>query len=659
MEVSQKINAFHLKRRAILYIRQSTMKQVYENSESTVRQYALKDRLISLGWLEDSITVIDCDLGQSGASTVGRDGFKQLTADVGDGEVGAVACIECSRLSRNSSDWGRLMEFCAITRTLLIDADGIYDPNDFNDRILLGLKGTIGEAELHFMRERMRGGLLNKAKRGELKIYLPAGYVYDGSGRIVKDPNADISGAVQLFFDTFRRVGTSRGIAVFFRKNGYKFPVDSSLGYGGGEIHWKALSAAKALSILHNPVYAGVYAYGQKELIRTVDKKKRITKPEDEWIVRIEDHHEGYISLGEYYSNIEKLKANCPRAGNSVPREGAALLQGLAVCGKCGRKMRNAYNISGDGTLKIHYYLCGLDCHGTGVRRCQSVRGAALDEAISDMILESLTPLAISNAVEIEQEARRRKIASDNYFLMQVERARYEADLAKKRYMSVDPLNRLVAFELERLWNERISDLAKAEEELNRHNREKAAASSKCSVLNLSELPEDLRKTWHSSDTRIQDKKRILRCLIENVTITKGTDNTTLGVLFKTGATRVLECENPKPVWVKTATPVEVIDFIRKKSTVCPAFKIADLLNEAGYKSGQGGSFTTLIVRFIARTYGIPTLKEHLSAKGYINSTEKAVLLGISPSRLNGLRRRGKLDSECIKIDQTTYMYAP
>lgn len=236
MEISQKINASHLKRRAVLYIRQSTMKQVYENNESTVRQYALKGRLASLGWMEESVTVIDCDLGRSGADADTRDGFKQLTADVGAGEVGAVACIECSRLSRNSQDWSRFMEICAITRTLLIDADGIYDPNDFNDRILLGLKGTISEAELYFLHSRMRGGRLNKAKRGELKIKLPAGYVYDAAGRVQKAPNADVKGAVQLFFDTFQKIGTVRGTVVFFRENGYKFPVDCGSGFIPDEI---------------------------------------------------------------------------------------------------------------------------------------------------------------------------------------------------------------------------------------------------------------------------------------------------------------------------------------------------------------------------------------------------------------------------------------
>ena len=659
MEFNQKIKATHLKRRAILYIRQSTMKQVYENTESTLRQYALKGRLISLGWTEETITVIDCDLGRSGAAVEGRDGFKQLRADVGTGEVGAVACIECSRLSRNSSDWGSLMEICAITKTLLIDADGVYNLNDFNDRILLGLKGTISEAELYLIRTRMIGGKLNKAKRGELKMKLPAGYVYDNAGRVVKDPNADIRNAVQLFFDVFRRMGTARGTAIFFREHGYKFPVDSSSGFGRGEIQWKPLIAAKVCQILRNPVYAGVYAYGQKEFEQTVDKKKRVAKPEDEWVARIENHHEGYVSLSEYYGNIEKLESNCPQSGNSVPREGAALLQGIAVCGKCGLKMSNHYLTSSNGTRQHHYYVCGNDTQGKGMSHCQSVRGMALDEAISEMILESLTPLAISSAIEIEEESRRRKMVSDNYFLLQVERARYDADLARRQYMSVDPLNRLVAFELESLWNERIAELAKAEEELNRHNREKATAASKCSVSCLSGLPEDVGEIWHSGRMRVQDKKRVLRCLIENVTITRGADTTVLGVLFKTGATKVVECENPKPVWVKQATPVEVIEYIREKSVEHPASEISDLLNQGGYKSGEGRDFTTTIVRSIIHNYDIPPLEDHLRAKGYLLTKEKAAQLGLQPAQLNSQRRCGVFKGEWVRTGANAYMYAP
>jgi hypothetical protein len=543
-------------------------------------------------------------------------------------------------------------------KTLLIDADGVYDPNDFNDRILLGLKGTISEAELHFLHSRMMGGRLNKAKRGELRIKLPAGYVYDGGGRVVKDPNADVRGAVQLLFDTFQKIGTVRGTVVFFRENGYKFPVDCGSGFAPDEIKWKPLYQSKAWNILHDPVYAGVYAYGRRELHQTVDKKRLVIKPEEEWTVRIENHHEGYINIDDYYSNIEKIKSNYVKEGRSIPREGEALMQGMAICGKCGLRMQNRYYKGGNGDKQYHYYICGVDIQGVGATKCQSVRGVELDAAISEMLLESLTPLAINNAIEIEQESKRRKAASDNYFLMQVERARYEVDLAKKRYMNVDPQNRLVAFELERLWNEKIVDLSKAEEELNRHNREKACSSGNSIANNLSGLPDDVREIWYSGKMRVQDKKRILRCLIENITITRRAETTTLGVLYKTGATKVIECENLKPAYMLRTTSNEVIEYIREKSTTHPTDEVSDLLNQNGYKTGMGEDFTSKKVRWIIKSYGIVSFEQNLREKGYLYVEEKASLLGITPLHLGKLRRKGKSD-DWVKVDGNMYMHAP
>jgi len=660
MEYNQKINVTHLKRRALLYIRQSTMKQVYENNESTIRQYALKERLVALGWQEESITIIDCDLGRSGAETTGRDGFKQLVADVGAGEAGAVACIECSRLSRNSNDWGRLMEICAITKTLLIDADGIYDPNDFNDRILLGLKGTINMAELYLMKARMDGGRINKAQRGELKVRLPAGYVYDSSSRIVKDPDAQIQGSVQLVFDSFRRFGSAHGVMVFFRENGYKFPVDSEGGFNRGNILWKPLEEGKICTILHNPLYAGIYTYGKQQQEYTLDGKKTKKATEDEWLVRLENHHDSYINVDEYYHNIARLKANNTRKYGSAPREGSALLQGISLCGKCGQKMMvSYYNCSGN--VEVPYYVCTSNQKGKGAPRCQSIHGTVLDNAISIMILEMLTPMAINAAAEIEQEANRRKAVSDNYFIMQVERARYELENAKRRYMNVDPSNRLVAFELERLWNAKIIELSQAEEELNRHNREKESARLNNPVsIELGKLSDDVNEIWNSGKMRIQDKKRIFRCLIENVTLTKGNIVTTLGILFKTGATRVIECKTVRPNYEVWTTKPEVINYIRLKSTTNTTQEISNMLNQDGYKTGKGGEFTLPKVRQLMVRYGIPSLKAHLREKGYIYSSEKAAMLGISQSQLGKLRQYGAFNDEFFVVDEkSTYMYAP
>jgi DNA invertase Pin-like site-specific DNA recombinase len=294
MEYGQKITAMQLKRKAALYLRQSTMKQVFENSESTIRQYALREKLVQFGWQPDDIMVIDCDLGQSGSGSSDRSGFKKLVADVSNNEVGAIACLETSRLARNSQEWNRLMEICSITQTVLIDADGIYDLNDFNDRMLLGLKGTMSEAELHFIRARMVNGALNKAKRGELRQFLPVGYVYDEAGRIVKDPNIEVQSAVKMFFEIFRMCGSATGMALHYKRNGYKMPRDPSRGFDCKEILWDKLSGARALDMLHNPVYAGIYAYGQRQNVRTIDGIKTQTKPPEEWRVCIPNHHEGH-----------------------------------------------------------------------------------------------------------------------------------------------------------------------------------------------------------------------------------------------------------------------------------------------------------------------------------------------------------------------------
>lgn len=418
----RKITSTHLKRKAILYIRQSTMRQVYENTESTLRQYALKEKLIRFGWPEESITIIDCDLGQSGAESSGRDGFKQLVADVGSGEVGVVASIECSRLSRSSRDWGRLMEICAITQTVLIDDDGIYDPNNFNDRLLLGLKGTMSEAELHFIHARMRGGALNKAKRGELKFLLPVGYIYDEAGAVQKDPNMEIQNAVKLFFEAFRICGSAHRMMSYYRKNGYRIPKNPGCGFNSREIKWMQLSSMRAIDMLHNPAYAGIYAYGQRQKVHTINGKKTKGKPVDQWHVYIKGHHEGYISCEEYERNQKKLAANSNNSGFvPPPREGGALLQGIAICGKCGARMSTKYYHQKQG--EVPYYVCDHQSkYYTGGEVCQSVHGCVLDKAISKLLMERLTPMAVRDAIQVQKELEQRRAVSDNYFMLKAER---------------------------------------------------------------------------------------------------------------------------------------------------------------------------------------------------------------------------------------------
>ena len=660
MEYNQKITAEQLKRKAVLYIRQSTMRQVYENTESTLRQYALKEKLIQLGWLPDNIIVIDCDLGQSGSGLSEREGFRKLVSDVGNNEVGAVACLESSRLARNSQDWGRLLEICTITKTVLIDADGIYNLSDFNDRMLLGLKGTMSEAELHLIRARLRGGALNKAKRGEYRSLLPTGYVYDGAGNIIKDPGMDVQSAITLFFESFRICGSAAKTVLYYRKNGYKMPVNPSRGFDGNqEISWVNLNTNRALEILHNPIYAGIYAYGRRQSVPTICGTKIRLKPREEWHAYIKEHHESYISEIDFEINKIKLLENSTGKSPVPPvREGKSLLQGICICGVCGKRMTVQHNGPRGGL--VPYYVCADEYKHRGGEYCQRVHGVAIDKSISDLVLERLTPVAISNAIKIQKEIEQRRADSGNYFVLKLEKTRYEAELARKRYMSVDPSNRLVAFELEKLWNTKINELAKAEEELRVHENKQANSSDIASISELMSIPDNVRELWNSGRISMQDKKRMLRCLVEDVTIIKKSDTVHLGVCFKGGTSGEITCANPPMVYDVYRTPGNVVEFIRSVAISHTMAEIVRLLAERGYLSGHGKAISYGILYDIMCVYDIPTLKEHLKSNGFLTAAEKAAQINVPKNALYRMKNAGILDCKCVKTSgKGDYMYEP
>jgi DNA invertase Pin-like site-specific DNA recombinase len=634
------------------------MKQVFENTESTIRQYALKEKLVQLGWQADDIMIIDCDLGQSGAGAE-RDGFKKLVADVSNNEVGAIACLESSRLARNSQEWNRLMEICSITQTVLVDGDGIYNLSDFNDRMLLGLKGTMSEAELHFIRARMRGGALSKAKRGDFRTPLPVGYVYDEAGRIIKDPNIEVQSAVNMFFETFRRCGSATKMTRHYLTNGYKIPRNPYNGFSSKELLWVNLSSTRALDILHNPAYAGVYAYGQKQTAATMEGKKIRLMPLDEWHVYLSGHHEGYISEDEFKANQNRLLMN-NTAKSPVPpvREGSALLQGLCLCGICGKIMSTRYRDKTRGNAP--YYVCDNEAKHHGGKTCQCVHGAAIDKSIADLVLKRLTPVTISNAVKVEEEVKQREATSDNYFVLQQERAQYEANLARRRFMNVDPSNRLVAFELEKIWNQKITELAKAEEELRIHEKAKEKRHSGTRISELMTIPENIKEIWNNDKVCVKDKKRIIRCLIEDVTITKISQTIRLGVRLKTGATTVIECQNPPMKYETWTTPDEVVDIIKRESASHTRDEIVDILKKEGCLSGKGLPITVDRVGYIMRTYSIPSFQEQLKEKGFLTVEEKAIQLNIAMVTLHQWKNAGKLDCEYVKTSRKgDYMFAP
>lgn len=656
-----KITKNHLSRKAILYIRQSTMRQVYENTESTLRQYALRDRLIAYGWDREAVIMIDRDLGQSGSSLIGREGFQQLIGEVANGNVGVVACIECSRLSRSSNDWVRLTEYCAMTSTLLMDADGVYNPNDFNDRLLLGLKGTMSEAELHFLKERMRGGLLNKAKRGELKKLLPIGYLYDDNDRIIKDTDAEVRHALELFFESFRIVGTAWGMLKHYEENGYKFPHRVQKGLRKGDVIWTSLTHSCVLRLLHNPIYAGVYHYGAKQKVWTPEGKKTLLMPKEKWLVFIKDQHEGYITYEEYEFNEKRLWEHAhPRAEDgrkSPPREGPALLQGIVVCGKCGKRMTVRYKK--ESGKEIPYYMCQKNSVEHGERPCQGIQGLLVDEKISEILLMHLTPLAVRSAIEVQEELVRRKEESSRYYQMRVEKSRYEADLARRRYMQVDPDNRLVALELESAWNIRLKELDEAQKEYEDRVKELEADSKEEISHKLDGLPGGFMEIWNDADTSIKDKKRMVRYLLEDVTLLKSTDSTQVMIHFRGGTTETVTLENAKPAYQAWITSPAVLEVIRKESIHHTAGEIAEILNEKKLNSGKGQEFHSRLIQRLMKDYQIPTKKERYESLGYVDMNAKAAELKISRSTLVKRLRKGIYAERAVKVtDRNEYLFA-
>lgn len=397
--MNTKITEQHRSKPAYIYVRQSTLAQVRHHQESTERQYALKDKALALGWPDSSIRTLDRDLGMSGAQMTGREDFKTLVADVSMGQVGAVFALEVSRLARSNLDWHRLLELCALTHTLVIDADGLYDPGDFNDGLLLGLKGTMAQAELHFLRGRLLGGKLNKAQKGELRFVVPVGLCHDDQGNVVLDPDDEVRGVVQLVFRLFRETGSAYGVVQRFAKEGLRFPKRAYGGAWAGQLIWGRLTHERVLSLLTNPTYAGTYVFGRYQYRTHITpqgevKKTIVSMPEAEWRVRIPEHHDGYITWEEFEQNRKRLEQNQTNGKATLlsgpAREGLTLLQGLLICGCCGRALTVRYQ--GNGGI-YPMYLCDWKRRDALANRpCLTVQGPLLDAAIADAAMQALRP---------------------------------------------------------------------------------------------------------------------------------------------------------------------------------------------------------------------------------------------------------------------------
>jgi len=588
--MSDKIKAHHLERGAYVYVRQSTPYQVRNHLESKERQYALAARAEQLGF--GKVVVIDDDLGRSGAGTQERPGFGRLLASVCQGLAGAVFALEASRLARNNRDWHHLVDLCALTETLLIDSDGIYEPRQLNDRLILGLKGTMSEFELGLLRQRAREAFEQKVRRGFALWEVPVGFVRTEEGRIEKTPDRQVQQAIAAVFQKFRQLGSARQATIWFREE--QIPVPQTRpGTAGQEVIWKLPSSGRIRQMLKNPCYAGTFAYG-KTAVRTrieegrARQSSRYRKPHNEWKVLLIGHHPGYISWEEYLENQRRLEANVASyegEGSGAAKLGAALLSGLLRCGRCGRKLQVVYSGTGG---RVPRYVCRGDRGDRESSRCLTVGSLRLDRAVVQSVLTAIQPAGIEAAVKLAECAQVEDDEKRKALALALERARYEERRARRQFDAVEPENRLVASELEARWNDALARVLESEERL-------AAAGKAPELLSerqkqeLAALSEDLMALWNRPEAPIQLKKRILRTVLTEIIIDNETDSTNhrLRLHWAGGVHTELRVARTKPGQHRYSADRSAIELVTELARICPDKTIAAILNRLGYKTGQ------------------------------------------------------------------------
>jgi DNA invertase Pin-like site-specific DNA recombinase len=641
-----RVASHHLSRDAYLYIRQSTLRQVSENGESTRRQYALRERAIALGWPAERIVVIDQDLGMSGAHSVARDGFQALVAAVGLRKVGIVLGLEVSRLARNSVDWQQLLQLCAYTETLILDEEGIYDAAAFNDRLLLGLKGTMSEAELHLLRSRLRGGIVNKARRGELMLRLPVGLVHLPDGRCACDPDAGIQASIAAVFKAFAATGHIAGTLRRLLASGIQFPQCVWGGEAAGTIIWCDYSSSRVRNVLTNPAYAGAYVYGRRRCRQAPNGQiERRTLAPDAWVVVIPDHFPGYMSWADFQAIQDQLRSNEQTFGRPTafgpPREGSALLQGRAMCGRCGSPMYVRY-----GNHARPRYVC-LDQANARHAACQSVPAVDVDAAVARLLLELMTPMAVDMALAIQSELDRRIADSEQHHQLRITRARYESDLARRRFMLVDPANRLVAAGLEAEWNRHLSELAAVEQELARFragNQEQLSADMR---RRIEALTRDLPQLWADPEVIDRERKEILALLVEDVAILSERIEIVAHVRLRGGACRSLMLSRSS-VAPRKRTPPNIVVQIDQMLEVGDDQIVADHLNSAGLRNWRNGPFTKGQIACVRKGRGLPSHRERRHTAGYATAGELAVLYKVTRTTIRHWAQNGLLErSSC------------
>jgi DNA invertase Pin-like site-specific DNA recombinase len=623
MNGEAKITASHRSRTAIIYVRQSTMVQVRDHTESTTRQYALAGEAERLGWPAESIEVIDTDLGVSGRYGSDRGGFREIVARVCLGEVGAVFGLEVSRLARSSAEFTRLLKLARLTDTLVIDTDGVYDLADFNDRLLLGLKGSMSEAELHLLFGRLQGAKRAAAARGQLRLPLPVGYEYDADRLIVMDADEQVRQAVADVFAEFTRTGSAYGVVQAF--TGRRFPLRAYGGVWAGQLRWGKLTHGRALGVLSNPAYAGVYAYGQHRTVRTVRpdgtvKTASQVLPRDQWQVLIHDHHEGYLTWQQYLDIEAKLAANRTNTGARPPREGPPLCQGITSCGHCGHRVGTRYQ----GSNQVAYYDCMGHRDAARSQRCRSVAASTIDAAVARLLLSTLTVEQIGLAMDAADQVQQRHTRAHRAAELAAQRAQYEADRAERAFAQVEPENRLVARTLESRWEAKLAALTDAKAALTAARDCRPPLPDRDS---LQRLAADLPRLWDHPTTSAKDRKRLLRAVISDITVLSehDSDELRIGVRWHTGATDEIVTTRRKP----DRTPAGAVELARRLGGVLTDEQLADALNAQGHRTGKGHPFDVKAVRWIRHAFKIRCPRTQCLHDDEITIKQAAARLGI------------------------------
>jgi DNA invertase Pin-like site-specific DNA recombinase len=641
-----KIQTKHLERLAYIYIRQSSPRQVEEHLESKALQYQLEQRALALGWSAEQVVIIDDDLGKSASSSSERAGFQSLVASVGLAQVGIILVTTESRLARNCADWYQLLDLASVTGTLIGDGGTVYDPRDYNDRLLLGLKGTFSEVQWYQMYTQLYQARLNKAQRGELVLRLPVGLEWLEEGQVVFTPDQEVQATIRLVFDQFDRLGTARAVLRYCRAEQIQLPRRIQTGPEQGQLDWVKPSYQAIYRILKHPAYGGAYTYGKRHSEQLPGHQQKVVSqplPLAEWPVLIQDAFPGYISWEHYLQNQARLQENVQRAPwrKGAPRSGSALLQGIALCGHCGRPLRIRYS--------NHFaYVCQAAQHQYGEPLCQSCLIAPIDEAVSQVFLAAVQPAQLETALAALEQVETERQAQVTLWQHRLERARYEADLARRRYERVDPDHRLVAVELERQWEQKLQSWQQLQQEWAQQQSQVVTPLTEADKALIRSLATDVPALWHAETTTPQERKRLLRCLIQDVTLdaVSKPGRYLIHIRWHTDATTTVEADRPKG---GCRTAPMVVEQIRALAQHHPDEQIAIILNEADIKTATHKAWTPRRVTSMRQQHAIPSACPPFSqgseprGDGLVTVKAAARQLGVAPGRIVTWFRRGLL----------------